>query len=95
LYDYLSKRVGPRLAAVIVGVQVTGGDPPPGSRKTLEIAHQAIDIITEGDSLAVANSWMRGMNPWLHDKAPALALRDGDFAEVIVAAKAMRDDTWF
>lgn len=84
--------LGDRLVAVLGHVQETravrqwaDGERKISSPETVErlrLAWRIVQLICERDTPDVAQAWMRGLNPLLEDRAPALVLREGDLAEV-------------
>lgn len=53
-----------------------------------QAAHRISQLLAAGEGAAIARAWMVGMNPQLDDQAPLLAVADGRFADVEVAARA-------
>ena len=62
--------------------------PRPEAEKRLRTAFQVLQLLLSADSSHVARAWFIGMNPQLEDDAPAEAIRDGRFKDVLIAAKA-------
>jgi hypothetical protein len=92
LLDWL----GPKLTAYLAGVAdekaparwaAAKNHPRNDPEQRLRAAYQAIHIVMRGDSSYVARAWMIGINPKL-DQAPADAIREGRFVDVLDAAKA-------
>lgn len=91
--------LGVRLVAVIAGVTETrevhqwaeGTRPVPADvQGRLRIAHEAVRLIIEVESVGVAQAWMQGLNPILNDRSPAMVLREGPATagrDVLVAAR--------
>lgn len=51
-------------------------------------AHRAFQQIADLDGAAVARAWSIGMNPHLDDRAPILAIADGEARQVDLAVAA-------
>jgi hypothetical protein len=98
----LRDHLGARLLALIAGVSETRAvhEWASGRRRIrdqqvvarLRLVYQAVQLIVQHDSAAVAQAWLQGLNPKLGDRSPARLLRDGDLAEVgprvLAAARA-------
>ena len=71
-------------------------DPPPAfshplSRRIgpiLASGAQFVPTLQGDESLHVVRAWLIGLNPQLDDEAPATAIREGRFKEVLTAARA-------
>lgn len=58
------------------------------SEERLLAAYQVVRFMQEYEADSTIRNFMLGMNPGLEDEAPATALRNGDFADVLGVAKA-------
>lgn len=91
----LQEVLGQKLTAFIGGVKdpkatgkwAQGRQPHPDTEQRLRAARQILEVLLESDSPQTARVWFIGMNPHLDDDAPANAIRDGRFKEVIAAAR--------
>lgn len=66
-------------------------EPDAGSADRLAVTYAVIEWVTTRDSAATARAWFTGLNPSLGDRSPAEAIRDGDFAAAIAAAKTFAE----
>jgi hypothetical protein len=57
-------------------------------------AHRIMQRIVDREGAAIARAWMIGMNPHLDDRAPVLAIVDGDGRDVEAAAGAYLAGQW-
>jgi hypothetical protein len=85
LVAYLSNVADPKMVTRWARAE---NQPRPESEKRLRAAFQVIQLLLSADSSHVARAWFIGMNPQLEDDAPAQAIRDGRFKDVLIAAKA-------
>lgn len=64
----------------------------PEDEQRLRVAFQAARLITQRDTIEVAQSWFQGLNPYLEDRSPARVLRENPVSEagvmVLAAARA-------
>lgn len=56
--------------------------------RTVRNTHQVYVLLSSIEGDHTIRAWFMGMNPQLEEEAPAEALRDGRFREVMAAAKA-------
>lgn len=73
--------------------KVDGPVPQAPSQARLLAAHQIWTLLAQSDGNDVARAWFIGANPRLDDVQPFMALRNGQLAEVVAAARAFRDGT--
>jgi|SRR6478672_7469507 len=94
---YLEEVLGRKLVAKLAGVQDpkavsrwAAGDRAPraASEERLRVAYQVFRLLLAEESKFTIRAWFIGLNPQLNDESPLLAIRDGRFQEVMVAAKA-------
>lgn len=94
---FLQDVLGPKLTAHVAGISnartvaawATGANKPrPEAEERLRLAYQVVHLIQGDESLHVVRAWLIGLNPQLNDEAPATAIRDGRFKEVMTAARA-------
>jgi len=94
---FLQEVLGPKLTAHLAGISnhrtvatwATGANKPrPDAEARLRLAYQIVHLIQADESLHVVRAWLIGLNPQLDDEAPATAIRDGRFREVLTAARA-------
>ncbi|MGO2468562.1 MAG: hypothetical protein ACTH8M_08860 [Microbacterium gubbeenense] len=101
LVSKLREMLGVRLVAYIGGVKSARsvstwaegtGQPGEVDRERLRHAFYAAALLRERYDASTVQSWFKGMNPVMHDQAPAQVLREGDplagAREVIAAAKS-------
>lgn len=83
--QYVQDVLGPRLAALVVGVEDAGdvikwihGEerPSPEVARHLRDAFHVAQLLVQAESPRAVRSWFLGMNPELDDRAPALVLAD-------------------
>ncbi|MGD9894474.1 MAG: XRE family transcriptional regulator [Dehalococcoidia bacterium] len=95
--SYLQDLFGGRLTAVIADVpdaSVVGqwargdGEPQRETEQTLRAAYQVARLLRQSESEQSVQSWFMGMNPYLDDRAPALAIGQDSLA-VLQAARAL------
>lgn len=93
---FLQEIFGQKLVAHMAGVadyrrvgewtdEVT---PNPRSQTRLRTAYRVAWMLLEEDEAEIVRAWFIGLNPQLDDTAPADALRDDRFKDVIDAADA-------
>jgi hypothetical protein len=94
---FLQEMLGRGLVAHIAGTRDTKNvwrwakgesQPRDEAEKRLRLTYQILQLLLSADSSHVARAWLVGMNPQLDDDAPADAIREGRFREVLSAAKA-------
>jgi hypothetical protein len=94
---FLQEVLGPKLTGYLAGISnprtvatwATGANSPrPATEERLRLAYQVVHLIQGDESLHVVRAWFIGLNPQLDDEAPAAAIRDGRFKEVMTAARA-------
>ncbi|HYH26218.1 MAG TPA: XRE family transcriptional regulator [Blastococcus sp.] len=94
---YLQEVLGPKLTAHLAGKSnartvttwASGTNKPqPDAEERLRLAYQVVHLIQADESLHVVRAWLIGLNPQLDDEAPATAIREGRFKEVLTAARA-------
>jgi hypothetical protein len=54
----------------------------------LRCAYQTFQLLLAEESPHTVRAWFLGLNPQLDDQSPAQSIREGDFRDVLVAAKA-------
>lgn len=92
----LQAGLGQALIAGIVNCDVTtlslwasgAVNPPPTQERLLRDTYQVFEMVAQADSPTVAGAWLMGMNPLLDDRTPAEAIAEGDFREVMAAARS-------
>lgn len=93
---YLQGVLGQRLTAVIAGVQDAKAvgkwihserEPHPEAEVRLRNAFQIVELLAQREEADTIRAWFRGMNPYLDDEAPALAITEQPTA-VLQAARA-------
>lgn len=94
---FLEEVLGRKLVAKLAGVQDpkavgrwAAGErtPRPAAEERLRIAYQVFRLLLAEESKFTIRAWFIGLNPQLNDESPLLAIREGRFQEVMVAAKA-------
>jgi len=94
---YLQETLGQRLTAHLAAVKepktVTHwakgvNAPRAAAEERLRTAYQVFHLLQQAESPHVVRAWFIGMNPQLDDDAPADAIREGRFKDVLLAAKA-------
>lgn len=103
LVHQLIQHLGATLVAVLADVRDSklpykwakedGPRPRPGGLQRLQVAHRAWDAVASAEGPDVARAWFIGANPRLDEQPPYLAIRHGQFKQVIHAAAAFVDDT--
>jgi hypothetical protein len=95
--SFLEEVLGRKLVAKLAGVQdpkavgrwATGERAPrASSEERLRIAYQVFRLLLAEESKFTIRAWFIGLNPQLNDESPLLAIQEGRFQEVMVAAKA-------
>lgn len=59
------------------------------SEERLLAAYQVVSLLLEYEHPSSVRQFMMGMSPEINDRAPAQALRDGDFSGAMAAAKGL------
>lgn len=94
---YMQEVLGQKLVAHIAGVSEprTVGRWAAGERKPraeheqrLRCAYQTFQLLLAEESPHTVRAWFLGLNPQLDDESPAQSIREGNFRDVLVAAKA-------
>jgi len=70
-----------------------GPCPRDEAMQRLQVAHRAWSAIAMSEGENIARSWFIGANPRLSEEPPFLAIREGNFRQVIQAAAAFVDGT--
>ena len=93
---YLQGVLGQRLTAVIAGVRDAKAvgkwaagerEPHPAAAQRLRNAYQVVELLMQAEEADTVRAWFRGMNPYLGDEAPALAIAEHP-TSVLRAARA-------
>lgn len=71
-----------------------GPQPGAGAVERLRFAYEQWRMVSDLEGDSVARAWFIGANPWLGDDTPVNAIRDGQWAAVAAAAKALVDDSF-
>jgi hypothetical protein len=96
---FLQDALGQRLVAYMTGLKdakqvsrwSSGANAPrPETEKRLRAAMQVFGLLQEVESPHVIRAWFVGINPQLEDRAPVDAIREGEFRDVLAAARAFR-----
>jgi hypothetical protein len=94
---YMQEVLGQKLVAYIAGVadprtvgRWAAGERTPraGHEQRLRCAYQTFQLLLAEESPHTVRAWFLGLNPQLDDQSPAQSIRDGQFRDVLVAAKA-------
>ncbi len=94
---YLQEVLGQKLVAHIAGVTdprtvarwAAGERAPRGEHEQrLRCAYQTFLLLLAEESPHTVRAWFLGLNPQLDDQSPAQSIREGDFRDVLVAARA-------
>jgi hypothetical protein len=93
---YLQEILGQKLIAHIanesdpstVAMWAAGQIPRAEHDQRLRCAYETVQLLITGESPDTVRAWFLGLNPQLDDQSPAQSIREGDFREVLVAAKA-------
>ena len=94
---YLQEVLGQKLVAHIAGVsdprtvaRWTAGERVPRAEhdQRLRCAYQTFQLLLAEESPHTVRAWFLGLNPQLDDQSPAQSIREGDFRDVLVAARA-------
>ena len=95
--QYLEEVLGRKLVATLAGVKDpkavarwASGERTPraGTEERLRVAYQIFRLLVAVEAAHTVRAWFIGLNPQLHDESPILAIYEGRFQEVMVAAKA-------
>lgn len=93
----LQEILGTRLVGHLAGIKdpksvndwIDGArNPRDAAERRLRTALQVVEILQVSESEHVVRSWFIGQNPQLEDEAPATALAEGRFKDVLGAARA-------
>lgn len=92
----LLEQLGRKLTAHVSGVAdpgavtgwTKGRKPHPDAEERLRATLQVFTLLQAEENSHVARAWLIGMNPQLDDGAPADALREGRYRDVLAAARA-------
>jgi hypothetical protein len=60
----------------------------------IHVAYNAFAAVAAEEGSDTARLWFVGANPWLNDDNAVTAIREGRFAEVDTAVKALKDDSF-
>jgi len=94
---YMQEVLGQKLSAYIAGVadprtvgRWAAGERTPRAEyeQRLRCSYQTFQLLLTEESPHTVRAWFLGLNPQLDDKSPAQSIREGNFREVLVAAKA-------
>jgi hypothetical protein len=94
---YLQEVLGQKLVAHVAGVadprtvaRWAAGERAPRAEheQRLRCAYQAFQLLLAEESPHTVRAWFLGLNPQLDDQSPVQCVREGDFRDVLVAAKA-------
>lgn len=94
---YLQEVLGEKLVAHIAGVsdartvaRWAAGERSPRAEheRRLRCAYQTFQLLLAEESPHTVRAWFLGLNPQLKDHSPTQSIRDGDFRDVLVAAKS-------
>jgi hypothetical protein len=94
---YLQEVLGQKLVAHIAGVsdprtvaRWAAGERAPRAEheQRLRCAYQTFHLLLAEESPHTVRAWFLGLNPQLDDQSPAQSIREGNFRDVLVAAKA-------
>ncbi|GGS08645.1 MULTISPECIES: XRE family transcriptional regulator [Streptomyces] len=93
LQDNFSQRVTAHVAGIEdakqVGKWCRGINAPRYEAEVrLRTAYQIFKLIENGENPHTARAWMIGMNPQLEDESPLQAIADGQFKDVMAAARS-------
>ncbi|MCU1585948.1 MAG: hypothetical protein JWM49_2504 [Microbacteriaceae bacterium] len=101
----LNAALGPTLVAALTGEsdptasrewENPDASPPTEEQATrLRVAYETWSAVSTEHGADVARVWFIGANPWLGYDTAVDALREGRFAEVAAAVRAMLDDDSF
>jgi len=69
-------------------------NPPDAARARLRTAHHVWLAIADSEGPNTARVWFQGLNPFLGDTSPVIALREGRARDVVLAAHAFLNGTW-
>lgn len=96
LVNTLHDKLGAKLLAFIVGKDPSTisrwrqGKPIPDEEtlRPLRVAFQVFQLLESAEADPTIRAWFIGMNPQLDDTSPSESLRDGNYREVMAAARA-------
>lgn len=100
----LASVLGPTLVAGLAGVKdvnlirewVTGGgvEPQFEEAKRIAFAYELWRTVADVEGDGVVRAWFVGLNPWLNERTPVTAIREGHLDAARVAAQALIDDSF-
>ncbi|MET7520719.1 XRE family transcriptional regulator [Streptomyces sp. NPDC005480] len=95
LQDTFSQRVAAHIAGVDDPKQVgrwarQQNTPRIDSESRMRAACQVFTFIANCENRHIARAWMLGMNPQLDDNSPIEAIAEGNFKEVMAAARSFQ-----
>lgn len=94
---FLQEVLGAKLVAYIAGRddhrQVAGWargqhHPRAEAEERLRFAYQVFHLLQSQESPHTVRAWFIGLNPQLADESPAAIIREGNYKDVLVAARA-------
>ena len=94
---YLQEGLGQKLVAHVAGVsdprtvaRWAAGERAPRAEheQRLRCAYQTFQLLLPEEAPHTVRAWFLGLNPQLDDQSPAQSIREGNFRDVLVAAKA-------
>src|SRR5665811_1050754 len=94
---YLQEVLGQKLVTHIAGVsdprtvaRWAAGERTPRAEheQRLRCAYQTFHLLLAEESPSTVRTWFLGLNRQLDDQSPAQSIREGNFRDVLVAAKA-------
>jgi hypothetical protein len=95
--EYMQEVLGQKLVAYIAEVanprtvgRWAAGERTPRTEheQRLRCAYQTFQLLLAEESPHTVRAWFLGLNPQLDDESPAQSIREGNFRNVLVAAKA-------
>lgn len=99
----LVQHLGPTVVAVLSGVRdkklpykwSAEGGPQPRTEtmQKLQVAHRAWVAVATAEGADIARAWFIGANPRLDEEPPFIAIRNGQFRQVMSAAATFVDGT--
>jgi hypothetical protein len=99
---FLYRSIGPTLSGALIGSarrfhpewELDGVEFDARETLRLQAAQKAFAEVAAEEGADTARAWFIGANPWLGDHTPVDAIREGRFAEVDTAVKALKDDSF-
>ena len=93
---YLQEILGQKLTAHVANVAdpsaiatwAAGQIPQAEHDKRLRCAYETVQLLITEESSDTVRAWFLGLNPQLDNQSPAQSIREGDFRNVLVAARA-------